>query len=156
MIVGGAAGAHVALNTLLQPLPPLGGRESEAGRESDWVEPLAGRYAPPLGGRDEDEASPQLVGRAGPAAAPPCAALSSEYASMRPALSTGPLLLSLGARRLPAHGAASAAAAAAAAKRRCCARASSGSGGAAATGAAAPGPAHDLEGEPTSLGAGVG
>ena len=155
MMVGGAAGAHVALN-MLQPLPPLGGRESEAGRESDWVEPLGGRYAPPLGGRDEDDASPQLVGRGGPAAAPEGAALRSEYASMRPALSTGPLLLSLGARRLPAHGAASAAAAAAAAKRRCCARASSGSGGAAATGAAAPGPAHDLEGEPTLVGAGVG
>ena len=124
MIVGGAAAAHVALNTLLQPLPPLGGRESEAGRESDWVEPLGGRYAPPLGGRDD--ASPQLVGRGGPAATP--------EGPMRPALSTGPLVLSLSAPRLPPQGAASAAAAVAAAKRRCCARASSGSGGAAATG----------------------
>jgi len=70
----------VALNTLLQPLPPLGGREAEAGRESDWVEPLGGRLdVPPLGGREA--VSLQLVGRG----------TATPQGPMRPALTTGPL-----------------------------------------------------------------
>ena len=123
------AGAPAPAGTL-HPLPPLGGRLEFR------VEPLGGRFDgldPPLGGRVK---SPQLAGR-GPANAPPPVA-------MRPALTTGPPpLLSPCAK--PQHGVASAVA-----EYLNCARAASGSGGAAATGPLAPGPAHDLDGEPTS------